>query len=243
MNITLIEDSSSEQLIAQAVKKSIDAITRAWNGDRDAQIVITGGRTGLAIAKAVDIELFKVATSRPNNSVISKKVHVWFSDERFTSINDPDRNDTVLINGFQNSAGICIFHRVATPENSSLIAAAKSYSDDLVSELSGARFDAVILSMGEDGHIASCFPGQMSELTSLESAVAITASPKPPQERVSITLRQLSKADLICIFALGSDKGEALHQTLAGSDLMPIELLKQNSPIGQIFILTDQFRC
>jgi hypothetical protein len=45
--------------------------------------------------------------------------------------------------------------------------------------------------------------------------------------------------EITFIFALGEGKKEALAATLAGSAVMPIELLRQNSPIGEIIILTD----
>jgi hypothetical protein len=46
-------------------------------------------------------------------------------------------------------------------------------------------------------------------------------------------------SQLTYIFALGEGKSSALRDTLAGSSSMPITLLRQNSPAGEITLLTD----
>jgi 6-phosphogluconolactonase len=123
------------------------------------------------------------------------------------------------------------------------LALAKDLDSTLQEEFLGKsaplNFDIVILSMGEDGHIASCFPGDTKVLHSTESAASISNSPKPPAERTTITLHRLGQSEITFIFALGEGKREALVATLAGSSVMPIELLRQNSPSGEILILAD----
>jgi len=231
-------DPSAEQLVAKVADRSVAAIIHAWREGREAQIVLTGGRTGVAIAKAIDVALFR-ATSQ-DSLFVGSKVRIWFSDERFTEWNDQDRSDSILIAGFERSSSHLQFERVAQPLNTSLEEAAVSYGAALDTRVGeNSRFDAVILSMGEDGHIASLFPGHTAQLNSMNSAVAVDNSPKPPAERVSIAVARLAKASAIYIFAVGESKRQALEELLRGSQISPISMLRESSPSASIFIVTD----
>ena len=52
-------DPSTEALVTLCAEKTVEAIADAWRDLRRAQIVITGGRTGYASAKAIDSALFR----------------------------------------------------------------------------------------------------------------------------------------------------------------------------------------
>jgi 6-phosphogluconolactonase len=57
------------------------------------------------------------------------------------------------------------------------------------------KFDIVLLSMGEDGHIASLFPNHI--YPEEQMVVVERGSPKSPKERVSMSYQQLNKAHYI----------------------------------------------
>ena len=240
-------DPSAEQLVDQVADRTVAAILHAWRDHREAHVVLTGGRTGLAIAKAIDVALFRATTADSKDSDIEDftdgKVRVWFSDERFVPYESADRSDTTLIAGFEKSQSHIHFERVATPEQCALSEAAADYATALETRIGGnLRFDAVVLSMGEDGHIASLFPGHEQELNSTDSAIAVDNSPKQPAMRVSIGVARLAKASAIYIFAVGEGKRAPLEELLSGSELgtqSPISMLRKNSPATQIFIATD----
>ncbi len=105
---------------------------------------------------------------------------------------------------------------------------------NLVLELGKRPFDAVVLSMGEDGHIASLFPGLFDPEVAT-AAIAVHNSPKLPPLRVSISLARLANARAIFVFALGEGKSAALQNIEAG----PVGLLDKSSPNGQLQVLTD----
>lgn len=234
MNIHIIENPDTAQLLAKASAGALQGISTAWSNGRDAQVVVTGGRTGLAIVQSLDNAVAPLLAANPD-----RKIHIWFSDERFVELESADRSDTTLIAGFATIADRCIFHRIKTPSTATLQEAADDYSAQLFSSLGSAEFDVVILSMGEDGHVASCFPGHRATLAAESPAASVENSPKPPAQRVTISLNQLAATPNAFIFALGQAKSEALHQTLRRSTEMPIELLRQNSSVGQISIMTD----
>ncbi len=159
-------------------------------------------------------------------------LHVWFSDERFTSFDGPDRNDTALIAGFGLCKSNIVFHRVECEDGLDLAAA--NYASELSLELGNHPFDAVVLSIGEDGHIASLFPGLFDPKVATP-AIPVHNSPKLPPSRVSLSLLRLANAKHIFVFALGAGKAAALQGIESG----PVGLLGKSSPHGQLQILTD----
>ena len=227
-------DPSNESLVGLSVSGVISAISDAWVDTKTAHIVITGGRTGLSLVKALDQALFRLV--RENASFEGSMLHIWFSDERFVEHGDGDRNDSTLIEGFAMCKSHLVFHRADQPSDvrNDVEVAAKNYAKELSLEIGERPFDAVVLSMGEDGHIASLFPGQIDpELAT--GAVAVHNSPKVPPTRVSISLKRLANSKRIFVFALGEGKAAALQSVAHG----PVGLLDKSSPNGQLQILTD----
>jgi len=244
--------ANSADAISVAALGTASAIEKAWAAHREAHVVITGGRTGLAFVEELDHLLAELdekfsdrdsnlANSTSSNSMSSSHhiVNIWFSDERFVEFESEDRNDTTLKSAFEKSHEFLAFFRSLPPSEATLSESADGYDSVLKSEIGTHNFDAVVLSMGEDGHIASCFPGDDAVLQSPLDATAVRNSPKPPSERVSITLSRLGMSHLTYIFALGEGKSSALRDTLAGASSMPITLLRQNSPLGDITLITD----
>jgi 6-phosphogluconolactonase len=250
MNIQIIHDISQDQLVTQAAEKISAAISHAWQEGRDAHVVLTGGRTGLAIAQALDINVYRIRTNASDSARLANlKLHVWFSDERYVDRSADDRLEKVIESGFVSTAESTVFHAVPSPSEGALVEVSAQYDAEILGSLGSNRFDGVILSMGEDGHVASCFPGDEKVLTSRLNAVEVTNSPKPPAERTTLTLHRLAQTSQVYIFVIGEGKRTALQQTLkiaarddgAPADFSaPVALLRQNSPVGQIFIMTDQ---
>jgi len=260
VNLQVIHDRSQNQLVTQAAEKISASIAHAWQDGRDAHVVLTGGRTGLAIAQALDISVYRIRANWKSQSagsvtiadiadIAGLNLHIWFSDERYVDRDAEDRLEKVIASGFTSTAESTVFHPVPSPSEGSLVEVSAQYDAEILGTLGENRFDGVILSMGEDGHVASCFPGDQKVLTSRLNAVEVVASPKPPAERTTITLHRLAQTSQVYIFAIGEGKRTALEHTLkicaqqsATTEELsaPIALLRQNSPVGQIFIMTDQ---
>jgi len=94
-------------------------------------------------------------------------------------------------------------------------------------------FDAVMLGMGEDGHIASLIPGDPGLAAGLDPASsALTVSVpaglgKPPLPRISLTLSALLQARAIFLLVAGEAKREMIAQAAAGADLPVTALISQ----------------
>ncbi len=78
------------------------------------------------------------------------------------------------------------------------------------------RFDVVLLGVGEDGHVASVFPGSPA-LHQDEPVVPVLDSPKPPPVRVTLTPAAIDTAGEVWLIAAGSGKADAIGVALAGT--------------------------
>jgi 6-phosphogluconolactonase len=85
----------------------------------------------------------------------------------------------------------------------------------------GDRFpaiDIVFLGVGPDGHIASLFPGHDGIKERDETVISVRNAPKPPPERLSLTLPVINSARRVWLCLSGSDKASALGLALAGAN-------------------------
>lgn len=97
--------------------------------------------------------------------------------------------------------------------------AAARYAEDFVAELGG--LDVVVLGAGPDGHIASLFPGHRA-LEATGVCVAVPDAPKPPPERLTLTLARLEEVEHAVLVATGAAKAPMLGRALAGDASLPL---------------------
>lgn len=106
-----------------------------------------------------------------------------------------------------------------------------------------APFDAVMLGMGEDGHIASLIPSDPGLEDALSTPDLLRAVPaglgKPPLARVTLTLRALLNARAIFLLIAGEAKREVVRRAQAGEDLPVGRLISQSRAPVRIFWHSD----
>jgi 6-phosphogluconolactonase len=149
-----------------------------------------------------------------------RDVHLWYGDERVVALDDPESTHRLATSTLD--APNAVWHPLAVdlgPEG-----AAAAYAD----ELDGTVIDVALNGMGPDGHTASLFPGHPM-LRAEGIAVAVRDSPKPPPERVTLTLGKLNEARKILLLVTGAEKAPMLARVIAGSDPdVPASLLARD---------------
>jgi 6-phosphogluconolactonase len=102
----------------------------------------------------------------------------------------------------------------ATEDVADVRAAADAYAHRLRRDGSG-EFDLVMLGMGPDGHVASLFPGSVQLHDHDHIAAAVTDSPKPPPERVTLTFDALNRSRAVWFLVTGAEKADAVARAWA----------------------------
>lgn len=87
------------------------------------------------------------------------------------------------------------------------------------------RLDVLLLSVGEDGHVASLFPGG-SALAEDGRRVVPVSGPKAPHDRLTITPNVIRNARAVFLLAQGEQKARLLERILAGGEArsLPVSL-------------------
>jgi 6-phosphogluconolactonase len=208
----------SETLAARFLSKVAKFI--ASRGE--ATVVLTGGTMGYATLEAIN-------ASSERDSVDWSKVNFWWGDERWLPSADPDRNETQAREALLAHIALDpdrVHPFPASDDGLELDDAADAYAAELKAAApDGAdypTFDITFLGVGPDGHIASLFPERGGIKEELRTVIPVRNSPKPPPERLSLTLPVINSSERIWLVLAGADKASALGLTLAGASVFEV---------------------
>lgn len=234
----LFEDR--DELCRQAARELAAVLAGAVRDRGEASAVLTGGGTGTGILAA--LADFTERTGQPTPETVEmpdwRRVHLWWGDERFLPAGDPDRNEVqaheALLDRLRADHGLPaenIHVMGAAPAaggGDRLDRAAEDYAEQLLRharDTSGGGvderlpvFDVVMLGVGPDAHVASLFPGLPGPAVTGRTVIPVTGSPKPPPERLSLTVEALNTAERLWFVVAGADKAEAVAAVRAARD-------------------------
>ena len=141
-------------------------------------------------------------------------VDIWFGDERWVPVHDPDSNEGMARVAFVDAALPRAVHSMYDPDRS-IDEAAASYEAAL---RAAPPLDLVHLGLGPDGHTASLFPGAAT-LDERERWVVPVGDADHEHERLTMTLPALARARLVVVTAAGAEKRDAFARLKRGDDL------------------------
>ena len=167
-------------------------------------IALSGGDTARAC-----YQLFATAAN-----VDWPGVEVFFGDERWVPVHDPDSNEGMARLAFLDELDPAWVHSLygagETPET-----AAAAY-DQLLRD--SAPIDLVHLGLGPDGHTASLFPGSAA-LQVQDRLVVPNGDDAHPHPRLTFTYPALARSRLVVFTVAGAGKREAFGRVRAGDDV------------------------
>ena len=165
-----------------------------------------------------------------------EKWYIIFVDERYVPLDSPDCNylsfvsllgklkisqDNVLKLDYDEQGGVEI--------------AAERYGTSFSNLVPDNSLDLLLLGMGPDGHIASLFPYFTSaglhvpppeaadtEQTCRPPYISIDASPKPPPNRITMTLETINKSKKIYFAITGGAKADTIAQFLTDFEVKEV---------------------
>lgn len=191
-------------------------------------LVLAGGHTPPAMYRAL--------AARPN--VSWTHVQVFWGDERAVPPDDPLSNYRMARESLLSaiSAPLSQVHRIRGEDP--IEAAAAAYEALVRGYFGGPpQWDLVLLGMGEDGHVASLFPGHAALTEARRLVVPVTGERINPS-RITLTLPALNAAETVLLVVSGSRKAEIVRIALASrSGSLPVQQIR---PRGRLLWMLDR---
>lgn len=129
-----------------------------------------------------------------------ESVDIFLVDERMVPMDDPERNSALVGPHLKGK-----FHQ-----------SVEDYTTEF--DRAGGTFDLILLSSGEDGHVASLFPNHPSIGNEEDGYIKVHDAPKPPPLRISASRALLSRSRSCVLLFFGDAKKDAL-QTFLDDDV------------------------
>ena len=197
----------------------MDLISSEINDSKNYSLGLSGGSTPKFF-----YELFAEKYKNYSN------IYLWTVDERHVDINDENSNQRMINSIFSNSNLNIIEYTYE--ENPGL--SAKNYTTKVFSKVN--KFNAAILGVGEDGHIASLFPDTIA-LNADEKGFVHNEVNILTRWRVTSTFELLKNVEQVYLLVTGDNKKDIVEKIGKENDLPVNELIRLRK---KTVLLTDQ---
>jgi len=232
--IELISFADADELASRAASAWLDEIESANRTGKAHCFALSGGR----IAQ----KFFAATVEQAKKRAVSfERVHFFWADERCVPPTDPESN-------FKLANGLLLaplkipasqIHRIRgedSPQAAVKIAEAELGRTASADKNGQLALDLIFLGMGEDGHVASLFPGAPPEILNCSSPyLAIENSPKPPPRRISLSYAAIAAAGQVWALVSGAGKEAALRESLRDGGPTPLARVMRSRPRTKIF--------
>jgi 6-phosphogluconolactonase len=185
----------------------VDDVPRAFAAlvveEAPASLALSGGSTARA-----GYELLAVA------DVEWSEVDVFFGDERWVPVDDPESNEGMARHAFVDRVHPRAVYSMRRAGDT--IGEAADAYDRLLREY--GPLDLVHLGLGPDGHTASLFPGSPA-LDEIERLVVVTGDDLHPHPRLTLTFPAIAQSRLAVFTVAGEGKRDALDRVKTGDEV------------------------
>ncbi|WP_199911318.1 6-phosphogluconolactonase [Candidatus Borreliella tachyglossi] len=208
-----------------------DFFSNNINQDDFTSIGICGGRNIISFLNVFDEHNYSL-----------KKSHFFLVDERCVDLDSNDSNFKLLSEGFfskmveKNLVRSSNLHPFIYNEFDEA-SAIHNYNVEFNSRFT--RLDLSILSVGDDGHVASLFPSRKLLFSEMEGYQYEYDSPKLPVKRISLTPKSLLLSKAFVLLFMGHEKKGALENFLNAKISLkecPVKIFEEHS---RLLVLTN----
>ena len=238
-NPELISFPNADELAKAVAVAWLEEVAAAAHAGRAHCVALSGGRITQKFFAAV-VELLREGrrAGNPNfrdgNMPSLPNVHFFWADERCVPPTDAESNFRMADELLFQPLGIAPekIHRICgeLPPAAGAELAARELA------AVAPRLDLVLLGMGEDGHVASLFPGE-GEVDGASPAVfrAVMNSPKPPPNRVTLGYAAIAAAGQVWVLASGAGKEAELRESLSPAGRTPLARVLRSRSDARVF--------
>lgn len=219
---SVIVHPGRDALVGAVARHLVSTLRTLLAEKAEVHLVLTGGTVGTDVLAAI-------GNSGSAHGLDWSRTHVWWGDERWLPTGHAERNDKQADDALLSKVDLRAehIHRFAADDGAvSLDDAATRYADELATYAprgsATPEFDILLLGVGPDGHVASLFPDQDGVRERGTSVVSVRESPKPPPERLSLTIPSIRRARRVWLALSGADKASALSLALSGANTVQV---------------------
>lgn len=196
--LTMVHEPDTDLLLRRAARHLCRRVREALAVRASVNVAVPGGRSVAKVFEAMRAE-----------DVDWARTHFFVVDERLVPVDHPDSNfrllDEHLITPLTREGRISPHNAhpfildASVPDQG-----ARAYEAALARH--GSRFDVVLLSSGEDGHVGALFPDHHSVSDPHHGFIVMHDSPKPPPGRMSASLSLMQSAGSGVLLFVGESK-------------------------------------
>jgi 6-phosphogluconolactonase len=207
---------NAEDLAREVAGRTCDVLRQALSAKDKVLWVLSGG--------TAPMKAYEVIASQYSSALDWSKVVFAIGDERCVRSGSEDSN-------WEQIRKVLLYklpvdeHNLLKPRyDLSAEEAAADYSAQLSALKSGDKLpiDLLWLGMGEDGHTLSLFPNNPALNNDKATVVPVHDSPKPPPNRISLSLGALAAAKHCFVIVRGQEKTASLTRALQGDTDLPV---------------------
>jgi len=231
--IQLIAFANANEL-AQAVASAwLDEIAAANRAGKTHCVALSGGRIAQKFFASVVAQAKARKIGDGDTPSLPGNVHFFWADERCVPPDDAESNFAIAQKFLFAPLKIADaqIHRIRGEDSPE--AAAKAASTEIskiapLNENGQPVLDLIFLGVGEDGHVASLFPGEPDVLISDKAIYrAVKNSPKPPPNRITLGYTVITVARQVWVLVSGTGKEAALRESLFSKGRTPLARVTQ----------------
>lgn len=221
------------QLLADAL---VDLLYARLKKHPTCSLVLSGGKTPETL-------YLLLATRHYQRALDWTRVHLFWGDERYVPHDDPRSNYYLAHEAWLRKTDIPRenIHPMPThyadPDE-----AARAYEAELRAHFGAdapfPQFDLVLLGLGDDGHIASLFPGDPA-LDETTRWVVPSRAPAEPRQRLTLTLPVLNATPRLWFLVSGESKRSAIEQ-LFGSEASRLPAAQITPEVERLWWLSEE---
>jgi 6-phosphogluconolactonase len=207
--VTLPDADSVSQAAAERI---VSLITERVAASGVCTIALAGGSTPKDLYERLAQEPFR-------QQIPWEHVTVVWGDERYVPYDDPESSYRMAQEALLEHVPIPKDNIIPVPTHfPTPDRAARTYHVMIEHVFEIGGLDIVLLGMGDDGHTASLFPGHPAlDAAADQFVVAVEDAPKPPPQRVSLTLSAINRAAHVIFLVTGEGKAAAVKTVLSPS--------------------------
>lgn len=187
--------------------------------------------------------LFSLLADKYANEVPWNKIHFWWGDERMVPADNPESNFGEVNKLLFSKIGVMPSQIHPIKGENDAATEANRYGSEISLTVpiknNLPSFDLIMLGLGEDGHTASIFPGQMHLMDSIE-VTGIASHPISGQKRITLTGTVINNSKRVVFLVSGASKSKIFKEIIQLSPKALQYPAAHIQPFGELYWFIDE---